>query len=561
MLLLLPIPGSPLQAKFTGPYAVVKRLNSVDYLISTPDRGKTKRVCHVNMIKPYHERGVLKPVGCIAPVGVREGLHTDPADDHLEQVAATPAKKNSEVLADLGSKMLHLSKSQQRDMSELFGNYPTLFADVPGRTTIVEHDIVLQEGANPVKQQPYRLNPTKSAALQKEIKYMLENDLIEPSESPWSSPVILVPKPDSTYRMCIDFRKVNSLTKTDSHPIPRVDDCIDRVGQAKYVSKYDILQGYWQVPMTDTAKEITDFVTPDHLYQCKVMAFGLKNAPGSFMRPMNRVLLGLEGCIVFIDDVVIVSDEWEGHVSRTKALLQRLADANLTVNLAKSEIGRATVTHLGYTVGQGKVAPKSAKVEAIERFSIPTNRKQIMRFLGVIRYYRKFCQNFADVAVSLTNLLCKNVKFVWTPECQSSFEPLKQLLVQAPVLSVPDYGKAFTLMVDASDIGVGAVMTQQGGDGAAHPTDYFSKKLNKHQKNYSTIEKETLALVMAVQHFEIYVSAGEHPVEVFTDHNPLKYLDRFRNKNQRLTRWSLFLQEYDLVIRHIPGRPNIIADC
>ena len=218
-------------------------------------------------------------------------------------------------------------------------------------------------------------------------------------------------------------------------------------------------------------------------------------------------------------------------------------------------------SYLGYTIGQGQVAAKMAKVEAVETFPTPTGKKQIMQFLGTIGYYRKFCENFAEVSAPLTDMLCKNVKFVWTPECQESFEALKLLLMQAPVLSMPDYSKPFMLLVDASDIGVGAVLMQKETDGLDHPVAYFSKKLNRYQKNYSTIEKETLSLILAIQHFEIYVSAGEYPVEVFTDHNPLKYLHRFRNKNQRLTRWSLFLQEYDLIIQHIPGKDNVIADC
>ena len=370
----------------------------------------------------------------------------------------------------------------------------------------------------------------------------------------------MVPKQDNTYRMCVDLRKVNLVTKTDSHPIPRIEDCIDKLGKAKFISKFDLLKGYWQVPLTKQSKEITAFAIPDYLYQFKVMCFGLKNAPSSFSRLMRKVTTGLDGCAVFIDDVAICSDSWESHIARIRALFQRLLDANLTINLAKSELGHAYITYLGHRVGQGKVLPKKANVEAIDKFAVPINRKGVMKFLGTIGYYRKFCKNFSDIAAPLTCLLRKNIKFRWTTECRVAFESLKQLLKNPPVLLVADYGKPFTLMVDASDVGVGAVLIQVGDEGLDHPISYFSRKLNKHQVNYSTIEKETLALVLAVQHFEIYLSVGTFPVRVYTDHNPLKYLNQFKNKNQRLTRWSLFLQEYNLEINHIAGRDNVLAD-
>ena len=219
---------------------------------------------------------------------------------------------------------------------------------------------------------------------------MLENDLIEASSSEWSSPCVLVPKPDGTYRFCTDFRQVNKVTKSDSYPIPRVDDCVDRVGDAKFVSKLDLLKGYWQVPLTTRAKEISAFATPDGLYQYKVMPFGMKNAPATFQRLINTVISGLEGCSAYIDDVVVYSDTWERHLEHVHSLLLRLIEAKLTVNLGKSEFGCAHIVFLGHMVGQGQVRPINAKVEAVTNFPIPTNKWELMRFLGMTGYYRKF---------------------------------------------------------------------------------------------------------------------------------------------------------------------------
>ena len=275
---------------------------------------------------------------------------------------------------------------------------------------------------------------------------------------------------------------------------------------------------------------------------------------------MNNVTRGIAGCDAYIDDIVLYSSSWEDHLIQIRSLFARLSDANLTINLSKSVFARAEVTYLGHVVGNGKVKPIQAKIEAIQRFPVPNNRREVMRFLGTVGFYRKFCKNFSDVSEPMTNLLRKDVKFVWSDTCQKSFDKLKSLLVTAPVLLSPDCSKQFKLCVDASDIGAGSVLFQQGASGIDQPVCYFSKMFDRHQRNYSTIEKETLALILFLQHFDVYLHPTLYPVLVFTDHNPLKFLDRMYNKNQRLMRWSLLLQEYRLEIQHIRGVDNIMAD-
>lgn len=215
---------------------------------------------------------------------------------------------------------------------------------------------------------------------------------------------------------------------------------------------------------------------------------------------------------------------------------------------------------MGHVVGQGKVCPISAKVDAILDFPAPKNKKQLMRFLGMIGYYRKFCSNFSVVVHPLTNLLKKDSDFVWTQQCQEAFDRIKAILASSPVLISPDFEKQFKMAVDACDVGIGSVLFQESSDGVDHPICYFSKKLEPHQKNYSTIEKECLALLLSLQHFDVYLSVTMYPVLVYTDHNPLIFIHKMKNKNQRLTRWSLQLQEFDVVIQHIKGVDNVIAD-
>ena len=279
--------------------------------------------------------------------------------------------RNSEFLATLPDVLHHLSPDR---CAALVGAYPSLFADTPSRTHWAMHDIEVGD-AEPIRQRFYRVSVEKRAHMDSEIAYMLENGIARPSSSSWASPCLLVDKPDGAFRFCTDYRRVNRVTRPDSFPLPRMDDCIDSVGPAKFVSKFDLLKGYWQVPLTPRASDISAFVTPSGLYSSSVMSFGLWNAPATFQRLMNRVVSGLEGCAVYLDDVVVFSDTWEGHLSRNHALFDRLADAQLTVNLAKCEFAKATVTYLGKVVGQGHVRTCAGQGFGYRRVSGPGHQE------------------------------------------------------------------------------------------------------------------------------------------------------------------------------------------
>ena len=572
VLVLFPVVGNPLQAKYTGPYKVVKKISDTNYLVKTPDRRKETQVCHINMLKAYHEKPKPELVTLNNRLGLESPTHskdcvgqvTEKEEDTESEVRLgndqQPIKlQNSQILNDLGTKLSHLPLVQRKELAEVITQYREVFPDVPSKTNLIEHDVDVGDSA-PIKQHPYRVSPMKKELLDKEVQYMLKNDIIEESQSNWSSPCILVPKHDGGFRFCTDFRKVNDKTKSDSFPIPRIADCIDQIGNAKFVSTFDMLKGYWQVPLTQRAREISAFVTPSGLYQYKVMPFGMKNAPATFQRMVNKLVRDIDGCEGYIDDVVIYSDNWSDHIHQIKRFFQIMREAKLTINLMKSEFGKATVKYLGHIVGQGQVRPLDAKIQTIAKFPIPTSRKELARFLGMAGYYRNFCLNFSEIAAPLTNLLSKKVKFVWTDDCQMAFDKVKLLLQKSPVLKSPDYEKPFKLIIDSSDVGTGSVLVQEASDGLDHPVSYFSKKFLKYQKNYSVVEKETLGLVLALEHFDVYLGSTPFKIKVYTDHNPLTFLKTMKNKNQRLVRWSLALQEYNLDIQHIPGSENVVAD-
>ena len=282
------------------------------------------------------------------------------------------------------------------------------------------------------------------------------------------------------------------------------------------MTKMDLLKGYWQVPLTDRAKQLSAFVTPDGLYQYRVMPFGLKNAPATFQRMINKLLGRMEGCEAYIDDIVVYSDCWEDRLVCLHRVLTKFAEVNLTINLAKSEFGHAEVTFLGHVVGNGRVKPRGAKMQSIIEYPPPSNKRELLRFLGMVGYYQRFCKNFLVITAPLMNLLKKDQEYVWSRSCQEAFEKVKSVLLSTPVVMAPNFQKQFLLMVDASGVGAGAVLMQSDSEGIEHPVCYFSCKFNPSQRNYLTIEKEALALVLALQNFNVYLNATKYPIVVYT---------------------------------------------
>ncbi len=501
-----------------------RKLSDTDYIIGTPDRQRKTRVCHINMLKRYVARGKREESkSSVVPVASSAMVSPTSMNDDGLCLRSMPGSgvrlNNSEILSDLNSHLLHLTEDQKADIVTLIQTFLGLFSDVPTQTNAIKHNIEVNEHP-PIKQNAYRVNPAKRKIIESEVKYLVENGLAVPSSSAWSSPCLLVLKPDLSHHFCTDYCKVNAITKPDSFPLPLMEDCVDNVGSARFITKLDLLKGYWQVPLTERAAEISAFVTPDNFLNYTVMAFGLRNAPATFQHLINIVLGDFANCKAYLDDIVVFSSNWREHVNTLFTVFTRLLNASLMLNLAKCEFAKATVTYLGKHVGQGQVRPVAQKVQAIVDFHVPHMKRELRRFLGMAGYYSAFCRNFSDVVLPLTNLLRSSQKFLWSDECQQAFKSVKALLCSAPVLSAPYYLRGFKIEVDSSATGAGAVLLQDDDDGVEHPVAYFSKKLS-HQKNYSMIEKEALALLLSLQHFEVYVGSSSIPVLIFTDHNPL----------------------------------------
>ena len=428
-----------------------------------------------------------------------------------------------------------------------------------GTTQLVTHPIDTIDHRpikQPIRRTPFALR-TKVDQL---VQEMLEQRVIEPSESPWVSPIVLVQKRDGGVRFCVDYRKLNQVTKLDEFPLPRIDDTLDLLTGSRHFSTLDLASGYWQVEMEPSSKEKTAFTTYSGLYQFRKMPFGLVNAPATFQRLMEVVVAGLAHsvCVVYLDDILVVGKTVSERNSNLTQVLQRLRSAGLRLQPKKYHFALERVEYLGHVVSADSVSTNPKKRMAVEEYPVPHDLKTLRSFLGLASYNRKFVPYFAKVAGPLHALTKKEVPFLWTPKCQSAFVELKRLLTHSPVLSFPDFAEPFILETDASGACLGAVLAQKQEYGTVRPIAYASRSLQQHEKNYGITELEGLGVVLAVKHFRPYLYG--HRCEVYTDHSALTSLLNTPQPSGKLARLGMAIQELDLQIKHRAGRSNANAD-
>lgn len=523
-------------------------MTPVNYEVETGSIRKKFKTFHINMLRLWvdREESVLS-VKTIGPL-IQE-------EEGMAEISPSPTQ--TESVKDIAINP-ELSPDQRKEIDSILMEYADIFTDLPGRTNLVEHHIQTTTEI-PIHQRPYRLPEAMKAVVRQELDKMLAQGVIEPSLSPWASPVVLVEKKDGSVRFCIDYRKLNAISAFDAYPIPRADEAIERLGDAQYITSLDLTKGYWQVPLGEDAKLKSAFITPFGLFQFKVLPFGMQTAPATFMRLMDQVLKGADKYAnAYFDDTSVFSSTWTQHLADMRDVFERVKRANLTIRPSKCFVGFQEVPLLGHVVGNGKVRPQEAKVSAVKDFPIP--KTKVRAFLGLVGYYRRFIPKFSSVAAPLSDLTKKNKanQVVWLEECQAAFTKLKQALVEAPVLQNPNFNRPFVLQTDASDRGIGAVLSQDGADGQEHPIAYLSRKLLTREVSYSAVEKECLAIVWGVQKLHTYLYGRSFTIQ--TDHQPLRWLNQIRDKNQRLLRWSLTLQQYRFVMEHRSGAANGNAD-
>ena len=557
VLVLLPTDNNKLLMQWKGPFNVVKKLNAVDYHIEVS--GKTKTY-HMNMLKKYIDReddsdtpvvSITCSLSVVNTAVIDES--SDDAGDFQDLPSASPIEGSCDV--DINKNM---SPEQYNQANALISSFSDVFCDKPGFTNLLKHDIKLNTHT-PIRCKSRHIPYAMMETVCTEVDNMVDLNVIEPSESPFSSPIVIVKKKDGSNRFCIDFRILNCHTEFDAEPMPDTDEIFSKLATHKYFSSLDLAKGYWQVPLTDDSKPMTAFQTPKGLYQFRVMPFGLVTAAATFSRLMRLLTHGMTNVDNFIDDIIVYTQSFQDHLSILRQLFLELRAANLTAKPSKCSLFYPEIKCLGHIVGNEKMTPNPDKVSAIESASKPTTKKQLRSFLGLVGFYRKYIPNFALVALPLTDMTKKgNPNLLdWSEASELAFNNLKQALLKYPILKLPNVSEPFILQTDASNRGVGAVLLQMSGDQKL-PVAYAGRKLKSSEENYATIEKECLAIVWAIAKFQRYLYGSEFLLE--TDHKPLIYLHKSKVNNARLMRWALSLQPYRFRIIAIKGKENVGAD-
>lgn len=480
-----------------------------------------------------------------------------------QNVTDSISNRTQEVLSRLRTE--HLNAEELINLKTLCARYADVFyleGEPLSFTNKIKHRIKTTDEI-PVHVKSYRYPYIHKQEVRDQINKMLEQNIIRPSDSAWSSPIwVVLKKTDASgktkWRIVIDFRKVNEKTIDDKYPIPNISDILDKLGKCQYFSTLDLASGFYQVELDPTDIHKTAFNVENGHYEFLRMPMGLKNSPATFQRVMDNLLRDLQDiCLVYLDDVIIFSTSLQEHIVNLEKVLKRLRESNFKIQMDKSEFLKLETSFLGHVISKDGVKPNPDKINVIKNYPLPKTTTEIKRFLGLLGYYRKFIPDFARITKPFTQCLKKGSKIVCDQNYINTFEHCKTLLTNDPILQYPDFTKEFLLTTDASNVAIGAVLSQ-GVIGSDKPIAYASRTLNSSELNYSTIEKELLAIVWATKYFRPYLFGRKF--KIITDHKPLQWVMNLKEPNSRLTRWRLKLSEFDFTVIYKQGRCNTNAD-
>ena len=498
--------------------------------------------------------------------------HQEIEEIQYNEVAAITETTGKDRLQEMFlevDQMVEVGSRENKILKHLINKYPQVFSsgnEPPSITPFYYHTIHLQSTPKPKK--PYIIPVCFHEKVKSQIQDMVKTGIIRPSRSPFHSPLVPVVKKDGTIRLCVDFRNLNTHIISDSYPLPNISQILHNLGKGKIFSCLDLKQGYHQIPLTEESKPYTAFIAPGGLYEYNVMPMGLKDSPSAFSRIINQVLVGLTGnnTHVYMDDIIVHGENFEDHINNLEKVLMRLQEAKLSLKLSKCEFFQNSVKYLGHIISSEGLEPQPDKVNVIKSMNKPQTLKQLQSFLGMVTYYRKFIYKFADIAAPLNKLTGGKLdekkpkrRINWNKEAEEAFVELKNALINKVTLSFPDFSKPFFLTTDASNVAIGGVLQQKDSCGRLRPLTFFSRKLNKSEVNYSTIEREALSIVYGLKINRPLILG--YPVIIQTDHRPLTWLLTTSSANSRIARWQLLVAEFEIEVKYLPGRENKVADC
>ena len=454
-----------------------------------------------------------------------------------------------------------LSPCQRKQVVSFLREFDDMFSRSTfdmGRTTLVEHSI--DTGNQRPIRQPLRRHPRAHLEeIDRQVDELLQNGFIEPAASPWASNVVLVRKKDGSFRLCVDYRQLNSVTYKDSYPLPHIDTCLSSMNGAVWFSTLDLRSGYHNIPIREADRDKTAFITRRGCFRYRVMPFGLTCAPSVFQRLMDLVLCGLtyETCLVYLDDIIVFSRDFESHLQRLREVFLRLRAANLKVHIKKCSLFQRRVNFLGHVLTETGIEVQPEKVETVQKWPTPRNLTELRSFVGLCSYYRRFISGFANLAAPLHALTRKNARFSWGSEQEEAFEKLKEKLTTAPILGMPRDEGTYYLDTDASDIGLGAVLSQEQ-DGEEVVLAYASRIMSRAEQNYDVTRRELLAVVFGLKIYRQYLLGREFVIR--TDHSALQSLRKAPEPIGQQARWQSFIEQFNFEIRHRPGTRHLNAD-
>jgi hypothetical protein len=455
-----------------------------------------------------------------------------------------------------------LTPGDRQKLEDLVMEYEGIFVgpdDSPGFTDLITHKIDTGD-AKPIKQNYYRRSIKERAYVEAELEKMLANGVIKPSKSPWGAPVVLVRKKSGELRFCIDFRRLNEVTKKDAYPLPKIDECLDALEGSKFFSTLDLASGYWQVAMDPDDAEKTAFVTHRGLFQWTVMPLSLCNAPATFCRLMEMVLADIvwSQCLVYLDDILAFGKDFATAELNLRAVFERLQRANLKLKPKKCTLFASSVEYLGHEVDSRGIRPSRSKVQALHNWATPKNLSEVRTYLGFTGYYRRFVQNYSELAKPLTELTKKGAAFKWTSAQQAAFEEIKDQIEKLPLLYYPKPDVDFHLKVDASLFAIGGALEQEQ-DGKLVPLGFASKTLCKSRQAYCATKRELYAVVFFMRYFRD-ITRGTMVI-IWTDHAALTWVQDYRQSDNMFIRWVVELSWYKpWKILHVAGKLNEVAD-